>query len=492
MSYNEVKILRKEGRLDESLKLALEDLEKDSSNIWNKRSISWVYYGLLKKEQEQNNRTNFLLQLKNIKDLSLPQTETMVFDSCAWSIGKYLFNNKELDSVFLNTVFDIIKSFSFTKKTDSYSYLLKSFRAHSINWGQFIDFTKWWGLDNFQDKDFENYILDNGKAIPSLAEGIYVSISKQLLGMQNTKLIKEFIPTIATIATNYSNMQYPPYYYAKLLIAIGDKKHFMDAFLPFAKKKQRDFWVWNLISENFDKDSEEYFSCICKSLTCGAPDKFTGEVRDKLANVLISKNKYAEAKHEMLRIIVARKKEGWRLKDKHLKWQNFDWWENTDASKNNSKLYEANIGVAESLLFANLQEEIVVIERVNKEKSVINFVVSKEKSGFASYRKLKAKPKEGDVYAVRFMEKTDEKSNFYVILAIRECNKLPDSSIYKEVQGNIVIKQTNSFGFLNNVFVPPHIISEEKLKNNDIVKTIAINKYNQKRKSWGWNVIKII
>jgi len=491
MSFNEVRTLRKEGNLKEALELAKSDLEKNTHDVWNKRSISWVYYDLLKVAQQKNNLNDFLAILDDIKKLELPSTETMIFDSCAWSVGKLLFANTEVNTVFLDSIFLNICKFEFSKPKDSYSFLLKAFKKHAANWGKFIDFTNWWDLNNFQKKDYENFILDNGKKIPSLAESIYIAISKQLLAENNKEKIKEFIPKIADLSTRYTNMQYPPYYYAKMLIAIGDKEHFLQAFLPFAKKKQRDFWVWDLISEIYEKDTEEYFSCLCKALTCGAPDNFTGAVREKIAEVFLVKEMTAEAKHEFLQIIKSRQKEGWSLRDKHIGWQKFTWWNETSEVKNNRKIYEQNSELAQSLLFVDIKEELLVVERVNNEKLIINFIVSEHKSGFASYRSFKVKPKVGDVYAVRFEDKLDNKSNFYKLLSLRVSKENPSANVYKEISETITIREGNSFGFAKNIFVSPQIIKKYNLKNNDSIEAIVLKSYNKKKKNWGWNVVGI-
>ena len=491
MSFNDVKRLRQEGKLEEALKIALENLNNDPNNIWNKRSIAWVYYSLLKRGQENNNYKELICQLENIRKLELPKTEAMVFDSCAWAIGKFLFANNEVNVVYLDTLFSNIKNFEFTKPKDAYSFMLKGFKKHAVNWVSFTDFVNWWNLDYFLPTDYENFIMDNGTKISSLAEGVYIALSKQLLQNKDLQKIKDFIPAIAAVSKKYSNMQYPPYYYAKLLIALGDKEHFMEAFLPFAKKKSRDFWVWNLMSENFDRNSKEYFSCLCKSATCGAPDKFTGDVREKLADVFISKKQFAEAKHELSRIIDARNKEGWALRDKHIVWRNFAWWNNTDQAKNNFHIYNKNITIAESLLFADIPEEIIVVERVNKEKSVLNFIISKNKYGFASFRKYKIKPKVGDFYKVKFDIKEDDKSNFYKLLSIRVTDKKVSKEIYKQEKGILEIREGNSFGFVNNIFVAPQIITKKGLKNGVEINITALQSYNAKRKAWGWSVINI-
>ncbi len=491
MSFKEVKILRQEGNLKKALSLAKTDLEKNEEDIWNKRSIAWVYYDLLKKSLVENDLKKFLSCLFSIKSIDLPNKEQMIFDSCAWSVGKILFANNNISPSYLDQLYKTIKDFEFSKPKESYSYLLKAFKKHADNWENFFEFVSWWDLNNFMPKDYENFVLDNGNKIPSLAESIYIAVAKILLQKNNPKKIREFIPVIANASNTYKNMQYPPYYYAKLLLALGDREHFIEAFLPFAKRKQQNFWVWDLMSENFAKDSDEYFSCLCKSLLCGAPDKFTGGVREKIAGTYVKKQMFAEAKYEYKKIIDSRKKEGWSLRDKHIAWQKLSWWDNTDATKSNRATYEKHLSVAESLLYANIAEEVLVVTRVNKEKSVFNFIVSKDKYGFSSYRKLRISPKEAQIYAVRFAEKTDSKSSFYTILSLKETDKQANNEIHKDVQGNLRINIGNSFGFIKDVFVPPHIIKNNNLKNNDALSVVAINSYNSKRKAWGWNVITI-
>lgn len=492
MSFKEVTRLRKSGLLQEALDLAILDLEQNPNDEWSKKAIVWVYVAYLKIAQENRNFHDLLIQIENIKNLNLPDTEKMAFDAVAWQVGKYLFAVDAVSPHNLAQVFDLIKNFMFSKKTDSFSFLLKAFKKHSEEWSQFIEFVNWWGLENFKQEDYFKFILDNGRKIPSTVESIYIAISKNLLKPPlNIADIESFIPKIAQICVNYPEMQYPPYYHAKLMIAIGNKDEFLKAFIPFVKKKKNDFWVWDLLSEAFYNGSEEYFSCLCKSALCRAPEKFIGNVREKIAKCFVVKQMYPEAKFEFLKIIETREKEGWVLRDKHFGWQNFKWWNNTQATKSNLDIYEKHVSVAQGLLFADTPEEILVIDTVNTQKLVFNFIVSKEKYGFTSYRKHKIAPEIGEVYAVRFINKTDDKSNFYKILSIIKTTKKPSSEIYKNVEGIIEIRNGNSFGFVDNVFVSPQLIGRLKLQNGEKVNGSALQTFNTRRKAWGWNLVNI-
>jgi len=491
MSFQEVKKLRQEGKLNEALTIATNDFDSDKENIWNKRSLGWVYYAKLKQAEESNNLKEFLVQLKNINQLELPKEEAMIFNSCAWQIGKILFNNQELNPDYITNIFESIKQFEFTKPDDAYSFLLKGFKKHAHYWREFISFTEWWGMNNFQEEDYTNFVTDKGRSLPSLVESVYIAIAKYLLEIKDLEKIKTFIPLISKISDAYENMQYPPFYYAKLLLAIGDKEHFFDAFLPFAKKKQSSFWVWSLMSEVFDKNSEEYFSCLCRAASCNAPDKFTGDVREKLGNYFLSKNMFPEAKYEYLKLIESRNKEGWPLKDKHLSWQLFSWWNSTEATRSNKSIYEKNNAIAESLLFSNIPQELIIVERVNKEKSIINFIATKIKYGFTSYKNFKINPQVGDTFAVRFVEKKNKNPNFYKCYTLVKSDQKPPVEIYKEITGTLKIINGNTFGFINNIYIPPQIIRKYDLKNNAKLNAIALQSYNTKKEKWDWRVIKI-
>ena len=101
MSFKEVKELRINGKLEEALILANSDLASDPSNVWNIRSISWVYYDFLKSNTDISNFITFNEYLDKI--LSLEQTvddAIMLHENVAIQIGKLVYNifkEKEVD-----------------------------------------------------------------------------------------------------------------------------------------------------------------------------------------------------------------------------------------------------------------------------------------------------------------------------------------------------------------------------------------------------------
>lgn len=492
MTSQKVTELRKNAKFDEALELAQENLANDPDNIWNKRALAWVNYEFLKKAQLEKNLDDYIKNLKSIKLINLPASEVMLFDSCAWSIGKLLYHSKNVSPEIPEKIFKVIDTYHFSKPGDSYSFLMKSFNTHAGNWSGFVEFANWWGLNNFEQKDFQKYTLENGKKIPSLVESVFISISRQFLQRNNIAEIERFIPVIGNLCKDYKDMQYPPYYYAKLLLALGDKENFIKAFLPFLRKKQKDFWVWDLLGEGLKDEKESYRACLCKSLLCGAPDKFTINVREKMALEMIIMQKFGEARCELETIIQTRKNEGWPITEKHLKYQNHPWWKSGESVKSNMGFYSKHASMVESLLYRDMPEELLVVEHVNEARKVLYFVVSKAKSGYIYYGNFNIYPKRGDIFAVRFdMTQSPTKSNFFQVSSLVLSEKRMLEEVTKSISGNIKIKPGNSFGFVQDVFVSDQLVREYQLEHGQYIEGVAVIKYNKMKKAWGCSAINL-
>ena len=130
MSFKEVKALRKSGKLEEAFKMAQQDLENDPDNLWNKRSLAWVCYDAMKDDADLAVYSQFIYFLCQLKALELPPDEKMLFDHCAFQVGKMAFALQKTESTDfskLDELFDIIREFHFTKPSEAYSFLFKAF-----------------------------------------------------------------------------------------------------------------------------------------------------------------------------------------------------------------------------------------------------------------------------------------------------------------------------------------------------------------------------
>jgi hypothetical protein len=298
------------------------------------------------------------------------------------------------------------------------------------------------------------------------------------------------MPKLEVIIEKYPGYQYPPYFKAKLLLALGDSENILSVFIPFAKQKRNDFWVWDLMAEIFSEDKEMSFACYCKALSLRTPEDFLVKLHLKFASLLVEKQMYQEAKTEIEKLVAVRTKHDWKLPNQVNQWIEQDWYKNTKSKSDNKDLYSKHLKKAEEILFQDIPEEIVAVEFVNENKSMLNFVKDKSKHGFFNYSILVDKPKVGDVLKVRFKE--EGQSNFYKILTAKKEEANTESPALRDFYGILKIINPQGFGFVENVFIEPILIDQNKLEDKKEIKGKAILSYNKKKNEWGWKAFSII
>jgi len=273
-------------------------------------------------------------------------------------------------------------------------------------------------------------------------------------------------------------------------LKLGIDENILSAFLPFAKQKRNEFWVWELMAEIFSEDKDTQFACYCKALNLNTPEDFLVKLRQTFSEILIEKKMFAEAKTEILKVIETRAKNEWPLPNILTQWTEQDWYKSAVTKNDNQDLYSSNIKKAEELLFRNIPEEIVVVEFVNDNKSMLNFVKDKHKFGFFNYSGHLSKPEIGDLLSVRYNGPGQD--GFYKILTAKKADSNLTSDAIKNFEGTLKLISPQNFGFLEDIFIEPKIIEESKLSDGQTVKGRAILSFNKKKNEWGWKAIDCI
>lgn len=515
MPASEIKELRKSGKLDEAYKMAKAELEEAIAELkmknyktgkeenfhadltWPKRNISWVLYSQL--DALANDFPNFLFKLEEVKQLNLPESETMFFENLPIVISKAARVLAKEIPVNLNKIhqlFDIIKDFPFIRKSKWFSVMFSVFHKGMKESNRYIEFADWWNFDNFLPEDFQKDKLPNGKEVIAIVEQAYIAYAKHLLpknhqgGEVEFDKVKvlEFLPKLTSIVDNYPQYQYPGYFNAKLLLALGKKENILELLLPFVKKKQNDFWAWDILSEAFSDDEEKIFNCYCKALTCFSPEEMLVGLRQRMIPKLLKKELYNEAKTEIETTIKVRTKHEYSIPNDLISWQNQDWYKNAKAFCSNSNFYKQFAGKAEELLFLDVQEEYAIVDFVNTEKGILNFIVSETKFGFFKYDRFFKVVKVGDVLKVRF-QSSDKDRHFKVYTAEISKNDSFKNRFLKEIYGTVIIGEGKSFGFIEDAFIHPSIINKNQFIDGQNIKATAIKTFNKERGIWGWKII---
>ncbi|MGB5026682.1 MAG: hypothetical protein WBO44_15115, partial [Saprospiraceae bacterium] len=276
MPAKEIKALREAGKIEEAYTMAKSELAANPQGTWPKRNMSWVYYDYLKLKNSSEHFDSFILCLNKIKSLQLPVEEKILFEQLCWPIGKLAFSLLNCHPVETHKsirLLEAIKSFPFPKPSEAYSFIFKALHKSLKETDHYLQFADWWGFQNFMPEDFQKEKLPNGKDVMALAEQAYIAYAKHLLPKRtpsgelifNKEKAESFLPVLSEIIKHYPQFQYPAYFKAKLLLALGDNNNMLESLLPFARKKQSDFWVWEILAEVFLNEPEKVFACYCKA-----------------------------------------------------------------------------------------------------------------------------------------------------------------------------------------------------------------------------------
>lgn len=270
----------------------------------------------------------------------------------------------------------------------------------------------------------------------------------------------------------------------------------MSTFLPFARKKRNDFWVWDLMADIFPDDDKIQLACLCKALSCKTQNEFLINTREKLVMLLLDQHLYNEAKVEVKTIIETRNNNGWKIPAKLSDWEKADWFTKAEDLKNNRIFYNKHKETAEEILYHDTPEQIAVVEFVNADKKILNFIINKSKYGFFKYDRFLDYAQTGEVIKIRLEE--DPKANsqinegkFYKALSVRKVKEEPDKEVLRSFEGAIRKNENQSFAFVDDIFIEPSLVKTLALQDNTNIAGQAIISFNKKKDSWGWKAIGI-
>lgn len=499
MSTQEIKQLRQAGRLDEAYAMAVAELNAEPENIWPKRNLSWVLYNQL--DSLAKDLPKFLAKLEELKALDLPHDEVMFFENLSIVLSKsarHIASQTTVNHTDVILLFNQIRELPLVKPSKWYSVLFQGMHKAFKDFDDYIEFADWWDFDNFRPEDYEKDKLPDGREMMALAEQAYIAYAKHLLPKHtihgeiifNKTKVEDFLPRLIQISEDYPSYQYPPYYHAKLLLALGDKENVLTALLPFARKKKNDFWVWEILSETVPQDEDMVFALYCRALNCYSPEEMLVSLRQKMAVLLIKRNLFDEARTEIELLVKSRLSKSFSIPSQVSHWQAEEWYKNAKCLKNNSRLYDEHKGKAEGLLYHDVEEEMAVVEFVNSDRKILNFIASESKYGFFKYERFLRNVEIGDILKIRFQ--SGKIGEFYKIhTAVKVDDHVFGDKYFKEITGSVRKKDDNGFGFVNDIFIPPNVVSQNNLQDNESVKAKAIKSYNKKRNEFSWKVFEI-
>lgn len=525
-----LKQLRTEYRFEEGYKLTKNEIFNRPDDIWAKRNHSWSIYYMIKKHVQAGETTQARHFLHEFTSLQMPSDETLLHERMQYFItvldAGYLAVKQLVSEGKFSEAFDIqLKSLSPDQEQLSWItyYLLKAYNKSEKpqknevlellarffekylpskilvskliiqeliktplelwNDQSQVEYLEKAGLFGVLDEDDYQKQEWEGKKIISLAERLHITYCKALLREKwAVQKIQSYITHIVEpILEKYPNMLYVPYFKAKLLLGTGEKESGIKAFLPFAKKKSGEFWVWQIFAEAYEADKNLYFSCLCKAMTCKTKPEFLSNILERVIAFLVKEEKYELAKGELDKLIQLREKQSWGLRLIHRQHLSSSWYQKASISLLN---YTEYIKAAEALLSGSLRCVNVVISHVNKEKRVFSFLIEENKSGFGKYSI------EPDLWQIYSLEGSFGEGDFF---QIKNFSKLENQEhpLVRSVTGKFTKQDYNPFGFVKRIFVDPYLTKQHDLNHDDWIQGKAIFAPVKGKKEWAWKMVEI-
>jgi hypothetical protein len=121
-----------------------------------------------------------------------------------------------------------------------------------------------------------------------------------------------------------------------------------------------------------------------------------------MARLLIARKLHNEARTEIDLLVLARTKHSYKIPAEVNNWQAMDWYKTAIVAKSNFGFYKTYIPITEALLFSDVPEESIIVEFVNTDKKILNFIASETKFVFFKYDRFLSDVKVGDTIKVRF------------------------------------------------------------------------------------------
>lgn len=487
--------LRKQGQLNEAFGLATELLVAEPDNVWTKRAMGWVRYERLKAVAKSKASDEFVQEWVALSALvaANPADETMLTNQATWQVIIHLFTVAETSQAndVLNTIFASVQQWLFEKPSDLHSALLRAVLKAGKSWSGLFSFLTWWGLSNLRSEDYLPGLTNEGKKMMSLAEQVYIAYAKQVILHPEPAIVRALIADLETLHEQHPEYQYPSYYQAKLLVATGSKEEAMAKLLPFARRKQGEFWLWDLLAELYRDESEKAIACLCRAVSCPlAQEKFLVNARNSLARKLNEGGRINEALTELTKSIEARKAEGWRVADTLTAEMEKLQTKGAVVLSDNKALYRQYRPLTDELLYVDVPEQIGVVTYLNTDKKVAHFNVSRKVSSHFKYEGSMACVKPGDFVAVRLEERIGKEGKFWVPLSAKLTDVLPSDEVFKLFSGPVSIPNGKDFGFIDDIFLNPALL--KKCENGAVFSGSALWVFDKLKNRDSWKIISAV
>lgn len=505
MTRSDIHSCVREGRLDDALRYALNQLQLCPEALWARQDIARVYEALCKQDSLNGDIESFSSHFQQLADLNILKDDLRLSESLCWIFRQLLHKcserlNAQEKNAFAQRFFHLACQLAKPRPSTSYAVLCKEFYQLRIDWPGFLDFMDWFGWDNFRPEDYEREVLPDGKRKPiSLAEGCHIAYAKLLLQTNDNDRIQGFIPRLEAINEQHPEMMYPGYYLGKLMIAQGGNQQetMLQTVLPFVRRKSGEFWAWQLLAEIMQSDATMHKACLLRAVSCKSEDNYLVSVLYRLSSLLIAERDYAGARHLLQRYVAAREANQSRLPNDVYHWTSEAWYQDENLTPQHSPSLSSDyLSLTDALLYRDQPEIPLYVTYVNSERRVAAAIYGMQQRGeFRLPRNLR-KLQQGTLLMGRLnqVDTHGDKLSFYTLRKI-QLKELPDAPFLRHVQGKVTSNSAQTAHFVKFgrefAFLSPNLLQGQSLAVGSDVSALILCDYQKAKQCWSWRCIEV-
>lgn len=186
--------------------------------------------------------------------------------------------------------------------------------------GKYVAFVKAWGTGNFTQDDYKPFVPKDkpDQAYPSLVEIVTSTLYRCAItnSREGKAIVKDnewIVGFVGTSVERFPAQQWYPYYYGKLLVALGRCDEARKYIIKTAQRKLNEFWVWQMLAETYPDNVDRQLMCLCRAALCRVQeDTYLAAVHEMLGKALRAKGMDAEALLEFGVVDKLRAAKGWK------------------------------------------------------------------------------------------------------------------------------------------------------------------------------------
>ncbi len=452
------------------------------ADLYNRRAAAWVFLDSIK--HDSLSLVEALPYLDQLLALGLDDSERILWEQLYWQIAKMLFRLPSLPTeallARLRTAWHSWPRLSGL----AYSTMLKALLKHAAAWPDLPAWVEAWGWEHLRPADFTPETTPDGKTFPALAERTHLAVARWLHQRPaDPDYMPVFLAQLDATSDAYPAMLYLLYYRALLRVKLGETEAARQLFLPFARQKQRDFWVWELMAELHPGQPDTQMGCLAKALLCRTPPEFLVKTRQKMAALLVNEGRWAEARTEIDQIVALRTTQRWRIPQEVQAWTVAPEYRAAPERTDNGPLYTQLAPLAQRLLQPVVPTVVAVVWAVNPDRQTAQFVVDAEVHGGFGFAAFGLNPSAGDLLRLGLEARHGADGQPYWKVATAETAANVDATpLLRVVEG--IPRKAGAVAFVGDVLVPPDLLKDLSLAQPCRLR--AVRAYNPKRKNWGW------